>query len=91
MKDEHRLTLLRLEWELQQRISLADELSKHNVLNGENTENIRKKQELLARLRSAMSTVIESLTPMAADFNNESESATQDETQAMSEPGADVS
>lgn len=67
-KDEHQLTLARLEWELQQRIKLADVLCQHEILNGENMENIRKKQELLARLRSSMSSVLESMAPIAADL-----------------------
>jgi hypothetical protein len=57
-----------LEWELQQRIKLADVLSQHEVLNGENTDNIRKKQELLARLRVSMSSVLESMAPIASDL-----------------------
>lgn len=65
--------LTRLEWELQQRIKLADDLCKYEILNGENMENIRKKQELLARLRSAMSSVLESMAPMASDFSHDSE------------------
>lgn len=65
--------LTRLEWELQQRIKLADDLCKYEILNGENMENIRKKQELLARLRSAMSSVLESMAPMNSDLNSDAE------------------
>ena len=43
------------------------------MLNGENADNVRKKQELLARLRSSMSGVVDSLGPMAADFANDTE------------------
>ena len=67
-ENEHQLTLARLEWELQQRIKLADVLCQHDILNGENMENIRKKQELLGRLRSAMSSVLDSMAPMASDL-----------------------
>ena len=89
-QDDHQLTLARLEAELQERIKLADVLSQHEVLNGENLENIRKKQELLARLRSSMTSVLESLSPMTVDFALDADPKTSEASDQTEETMADV-
>ena len=65
--DEHNLMLRRLEWELNQRIQLAEQMQESSLFKTKNLEEVKKMMELLSRLRSCMTTVVESLKPLEVD------------------------
>lgn len=69
--DKHTLTLRRLEYELKQRIKLAEEIKESSLFNNHNLEEVRKMMELLSRLRSCMTVVVEALKPVTAELVND--------------------
>jgi len=71
--DQHQLTLSRLEWELKQRITLADKIQQSELLNGQNVDEVRKMQELLGRLRSSMTCVVDALRPATSELLNQND------------------
>lgn len=82
--DEHQLTLCRLEWELKQRITLAEQITQSEALSGQNIEDVRKMQELLGRLRSCMTTVVESLKPATAELSSQEETGDEQDASQTS-------
>ena len=74
-EDEHKLTLARLEWELEQRINLAKQVAESSALTLEPSRDIRQTQSSLGRLRSSMSTVIEALNPLSQELSSRADQA----------------
>lgn len=82
---QHHLTLARLEWELKQRMSLAEQLQESELFKTKDVEDIRNMQELLGRLRSAMTTVLDSLKPVTAELSSKDSSQGVDESSCTPE------
>lgn len=77
-QDEHKLTLARLEWELEQRISLAREVDESSTLTLESKRQITCTQDTLSRLRQSMSSVVEALSPLSNELGRGEEEITRE-------------
>lgn len=89
-EDEHKLTLARLEWELEQRINLAKQVAESSALTLEPSKEIRQTQSSLGRLRSSMSTVIEALNPLSQElFSGTSQTGDGDKGEISEDEGGD--
>lgn len=89
-EDEHKLTLARLEWELEQRINLAKQVAESSALTLEPSREIRGTQSSLGRLRSFMSTVIEALNPLSQELSTGANQTEGEKEMSEDEGGEDA-